>query len=99
MDTYIQKYHFGADAECIFILLKFLYDFYEASSQCYNGVVEINSIISKNWNITTRISACVKPSARSGHQRRWTMHIYIPKYLVDFYEAPTQCSNTVVEII
>ena len=45
-------------------LLEFLHDFYKASSQCYNWIIEINWIIERNWSITAQISISVGPLAQ-----------------------------------
>ena len=76
-----------------------LHDFYEASSQCSAGAVEINSMISKNWSATTWISVSTGQRAWRRPRRRCTMHPHALEHLLNFYESPTQFYNAVVEII
>src|ERR1700733_10442917 len=76
-----------------------LHDFYEVSSKCSNGAVEMNSMNSKNWSVTTQISVSAEQRAWHRPRRQRTMHPHGLEHLLDFYEPPTQFYNAVVEII
>jgi hypothetical protein len=76
----------------------YLHHFSEASSQFAHSIMKINGMISKTRSIITQRSVFVGPSARRRHRRWRSMHLYIPKYLHDFSEASSQCSNWIIEI-
>jgi hypothetical protein len=77
---------------------EYLHYFSEGSSPCSRCIIGINEMISKTRSIITQISVSIRPSARSRHRRRRSMHSRIPEYIHHFAEASGQCYDWIIEI-